>query len=73
MLKSHRHFAAANGKLTKHAQEMEALQKHHTRVLQDANLRAATLIGSGVFERSSEGKLVVAEPYSQIITSKLAA
>lgn len=73
MLKSHRHFAALSGKLTKHAQEMEVLKKHHDRLLNDAALRAAALISSGVFERTAEGKLVVAEPYSQVITSKLAA
>jgi len=52
---------------------MEVLKKHHDRLLNDAALRAAALISSGVFERTAEGKLVVAEPYSQVITSKLAA
>ena len=70
MTKNDRHQAMTTVKQTKHQQEMEILQAHHERVMKDAALRAATLIGAGVFMRTADGKLAVAKPYDKVIVSK---
>lgn len=59
-------------KQTKHQREMTILRAHHERILKDGVLREATLVGSGVFVRGADGKLVVAKPYDQVIVSKQA-
>lgn len=58
---------------TKHEQEMDILRSHHERIMNDAALRQAMLTGSGIFTRSSDGKLVVAKPYERVIIPKLPA
>lgn len=73
MLKNHRHSVANSFKQSKHENEMATLRAHQERVLKDAALRAELLVGSGVFVRASDGKLVVAKPYNQVILSKRAA
>ncbi|MDM5177306.1 hypothetical protein PO883_08875 [Massilia sp. DJPM01] len=57
-------------KLTKHQQEMDILRAHHERIMSDASLRQATLVGAGIFVRTADGKLAVAKPYDKVITSK---
>ena len=70
MLKNPRTFIAASAKQTKHQQEMTILREHHARMLKDGALREATLVGSGLFVRSADGKLVVAKPYDQASRSR---
>jgi hypothetical protein len=73
MSKNHRQPAVASTKQTKHEQEMSILRAHHERVLKDGALRAATLVGAGVFVRAPDGKIVVAKQYDQVIVPKRAA
>jgi hypothetical protein len=73
MSKIHRPSATTSVKQTKHEQEMAILRAHHERVLQNGALREATLVGSGVFVRTSDGKLAVAKPYNKVIVPKRAA
>lgn len=70
MLKNHLPSLNSSSKMTKHQQEMDVLRVHHERVLSNGALRQATLVGAGVFVRASDGKLVVAKPYVNVITSK---
>lgn len=72
MLKNHRQFVDASAKQTKHEQEMEILRTHHEHVLKDSALREAALVGAGVFVRTADGKIAVAKPYKEVITSKQA-
>jgi hypothetical protein len=73
MSKHLRQPVATSGKQTKHEQEMTVLRAHHERLLKDDILREATLVGAGVFVRASDGTLVVAKPYSEVIVPKRAA
>ena len=59
--------------LTKHEQEMVILRTHHERIMNDAALREAMLVGAGIFVRTVDGKLVVAKPYEKVIVPKFAA
>ena len=72
MFKTYRQ-AVLTPKQTKHEHEMEILRAHHARVMNDGALREATLVGSGVFQRTTDGKLTVAKPYANVIVSKIAA
>lgn len=65
--------STANSKPTKHELEMAILRAYHERLLQNKALRAATLVSSGVFARSTNGELVVAKPYDKVIVPKQAA
>lgn len=56
---------------TKHEQEMAILLTHHERIMKDAALREAMLVGAGIFIRNSDGKLAVAKPYEKVIVPKL--
>lgn len=73
MSKLFRQSTLALAKQTKHQQEMTILRAHHEKVMRDSVLREATLVGSGVFVRNSDGKLVVAKPYDKVIVSKRTA
>jgi hypothetical protein len=73
MQKYLRQPANTAAKQTKHEQEMATLRAHHERVMTDRALREATLVGAGVFVRTSEGTLAVAKPYDKVIVSKRAA
>ncbi|MFL6675518.1 MAG: hypothetical protein ACJ8LG_19755 [Massilia sp.] len=73
MLKKHHQFVNSSGTYTKHEQEMAKLREHHERVMKDGALREATLVGAGVFVRTTDGKLAVAERYNKVIVSKRAA
>jgi hypothetical protein len=68
MLKNY--LKSTSAKQTKHEQEMAVLRAHHERVMKDGALRQATLVGAGVFVRTTDGKLVVAKPYDKVIISK---
>ncbi len=70
MSKLFRQSTPASGKQTKHQQEMTVLRAHHEKVMRDSALRQAALVGSGVFVRNSDGKLVVAQPYDKVIVPK---
>lgn len=56
-------------KQSKHQLEMEALRAHHEVVMRSLTLRQATLVGSGVFERTSDGTLTVAKRYESVFVS----
>ncbi len=73
MLKNLATSPSANGGQTKHEREMAVLRAHHERVLKDKALREATLIGAGVFVRTSDGTLAVAKKYDKVIIPKHAA
>lgn len=73
MTKSHSLALNASAKQTKHQQEMQVLREHHERIMKDKELRQATLVGSGVFKKNSDGQLAVAKPYKFVISSKRSA
>jgi len=52
---------------------MAILRAHHERVLKDKTLREATLVGAGVFVRTSDGTLAVAKQYDKVIVPKRTA
>lgn len=52
---------------------MEILRAYHERLLLDGALRAETLVASGVFVRTKDGKLAVAKPYEKVIVPKFVA
>lgn len=70
MSKLFRRSARLPAKKTKHQQEMMILRVHHEKVMRDSVFREATLVGSGVFVRNTDGKLVVAKPYDKVIVAK---
>jgi hypothetical protein len=67
MLKNNRQSVSSSVKYSTHEQEMAKLREHHERVMKDSALREATLVGAGVFVRTTEGKLAVAKPYDKVI------
>lgn len=73
MLKNHPPSPTGNSKQTKHEREMAILRAHHERVLKDKTLREATLVGAGVFVRTSDGTLAVAKQYDKVIVPKRTA
>lgn len=56
-----------------HEQQLDILPSHHERIMNDPALHEAMLVGSGIFRRNSDGKLVVAKPYEKVIFPKLPA
>lgn len=74
MFKLHRPPLPSTAKQTKHEKEMDALRKHHEKVMHDNTMRQNSLVHSGVFVFSSDGSSVsVARPYRDVIKSKHAA